>query len=173
MPDISIRPAQEHDCAALADIYNHYIAHTVSTFDEQLLPALEFASRLALAQERALPWFVTEIDGALAGFACANPWKAKSAYRFVVETSVYLAPEQTGRGLGEALYRRLFAELAGGPVRQAVACISLPNPASVALHERLGFRAVGRFERVGFKFERWIDVGYWQLELDDWTGRST
>ncbi len=172
MPETCIRPATDRDCAALAEIYNHYITHTVSTFDEQPLPALEFASRLQLAGERNLPWLVIESSGVLAGFACANPWKAKSAYRFVVETSVYLAPQRQGQGLGRALYRRLLDALGEGPIRQAVACISLPNPASVRLHEQLGFRPVGRFERVGYKFGRWIDVGYWQLDLDDWLGAS-
>ena len=100
------------------------------------------------------------------GYAYAAPWRARAAYRHSVETSIYLAPGAGGRGLGARLYRALFAALPSH-VHAAIGGVSLPNPASVALHERLGFRKVAHFREVGRKFGRWIDVGYWQRLLPD------
>jgi phosphinothricin acetyltransferase len=122
------------------------------------------AGRIADVSAR-LPRLVCEHDGAVAGYAYASPWKTRSAYRFAVETSIYLADGQVGRGMGRRLYGALLDELRGRGLFVAIGGISLPNAASVALHERLGFVKIGHFPAVGWKLGRWIDVGYWQLQL--------
>lgn len=101
----------------------------------------------------------------MAGYAYAAPWHERSAYRYSVETTVYVDPGQLRRGVGSRLYQSLLDELRRRDLRSALAVIALPNAASVALHERLGFARVGHLEAVGYKFERWVDVGFWQLLL--------
>jgi phosphinothricin acetyltransferase len=108
---------------------------------------------------------VWEEDGAIAGYAYATEWKERSAYRFSVESTVYVAPGLAGRGIGTRLYEALLAELQRRKVHCVIGGISLPNDASVALHERLGFVKIGHFKEVGWKFDRWVDVGYWELVL--------
>lgn len=162
----TIRSARAADSEPIAEIYNHYVREAIATFEEQPVTAEEMAHRIADVTAR-LPWIVAEESGVLVGYAYATPWKTRSAYRFTVETTVYLAPDAIGRGLGTALYETLLTTLRREhrQLRSALACIALPHPASVALHERLGFASVGHFTEVGFKFGRWIDVGYWQLVL--------
>ena len=111
------------------------------------------------------PWLVCEEGGSVVGYAYAGPWKARSAYRFAVESTVYLAVGQQGRGLGAALYRRLIDELARCGAHCVIGGVSMPNAASVALHEKLGFRKIGQFCEVGWKLGHWVDVGYWELML--------
>jgi len=106
-----------------------------------------------------------EEDGVVTGYAYASAWKTRSAYRFSVESTVYVAADHCGRGIGTRLYRALIAALREQNVHYVTGGIALPNPASVALHERLGFRKNGHFSEVGFKFGRWVDVGYWELIL--------
>ncbi len=159
---LHIRPADAADCRAICRIYAHHVRHGIATFDESPPIVSDLQKRLDLAQQAGLPWLVGQIDEALIGYACANPWKAKSAYRFSVETSIYLAPQAQSRGHGRSLYAALLQALDQSTVHQAVACISLPNPRSEALHRRLGFMPCGHFRQVGYKFQRWIDVAYWQ-----------
>lgn len=160
-----IRDAQARDAAAIAAIYNHYIVHTVVTFEEETIDATEMSARMADVASAGLPWLVAEIDGRVAGYAYATKWKGRSGYRFTAETTVYLDPEFTGRGLGRALYAQLLPALRTRSIHSVLGGIALPNPASVALHERIGFRKVAQLREVGFKFGRWIDVGYWEMEL--------
>jgi phosphinothricin acetyltransferase len=112
-----------------------------------------------------LPWFVWQDAGVVLGYSYATPWKARAAYRHSVECSIYLAPRATGRGIGPSLYEALIAELRQRDVHCVIGGAALPNPASVALHEKLGFTQVAEFRQVGFKFGRWIDVAYWELML--------
>jgi phosphinothricin acetyltransferase len=162
---ISFRPAQPIDGAVLARIYNHYIRNSVITFEEREISSDDMAARVANVAALSLPWLVVEISGHVAGYAYANLWKERSAYRFAVESSVYLDPSMTGRGVGLALYSELLTVLKTKPVHTVIGGIALPNEASVALHERVGFVKVAHFKEVGFKHERWVDVGYWQLAL--------
>jgi phosphinothricin acetyltransferase len=159
-----IRPVMPQDVATLCAIYNHYIANTIITFEEVAVTEVEFAARVTKVQQAELPWIVAEEAGKLVGYAYASPWKERSAYRFSVEVTVYLAPDCTGRGWGTRLYEALFAELKRGSVRVAIGGVALPNPASVALHEKFGTQ-VAHFRDVGFKFGTWIDVAYWQTDL--------
>lgn len=104
-------------------------------------------------------------DGDVIGYAYASKWKGRCAYRFAVETSVYVDSSARGAGVGTVLYEALFAALGGRGIHAAIGGIALPNEASIALHERFGMKKVAHFEQVGFKFDRWIDVGYWQRLL--------
>lgn len=160
-----IRLAELSDAAAITDIYNPYINDTTITFEEQTLSAAQIAQRLQDIHAAGLPWLVAQDAGQLVGYAYASPWKARSAYRHSVEVSVYLSAQAQGRGWGSRLYETLFGALKEGQVHVAIGGIALPNPASIALHEKFGMKQVAHFEQVGFKFGRWLDVGYWQKVL--------
>ena len=160
-----IRAAQSDDAAAIAGIYNPYIRDTIITFEEEPVTAAEMAGRLDEVFAAGLPWLVAEDAGQVVGYAYAGKWKGRCAYRHSVECSVYLASHHLGRGLGTGLYQALFARLRDMGLHVVIGGIALPNPASVALHEKMGMRQVARFEEVGYKFGRWIDVGYWQMTL--------
>lgn len=165
--DALIRPARESDCSSLARIYNHYITNTVVTFEEEAVDAQALQLRLAETADAKLPWLVVEVNDTIAGYAYASKWKGRCAYRFSVEVTVYLSPDHTGQGLGSDLYTALFAVLRESSYHVVMGGISLPNPASIALHERFGMKKVAHFEEVGYKFGRWIDVGYWQGKLSN------
>ncbi len=160
-----IRPVVDGDEAPLSDIYNHYIRHTVITFEEVELTAAQMRERIDTITQR-LPWLVCERDGQVLGYAYASLWKQRAAYRHSAELTVYVRDGHTGQGLGEALYTALIAALRQqGDCHVLLGCIALPNAASVALHERLGFVQAGHFREVGRKFDQWLDVGYWCLQL--------
>lgn len=176
-----IRLATLDDSLAIADIYNWYIKNTTITFEEQLISAGDMAQRIAVT-DQTRPWFVlvadddedsaVELESAgdgnrrrLLGYACAVRWKDRSAYRFARETSIYLEPTIHGKGFGLGLYQHLIDALRGTDVHTLIAGIALPNEASIALHEKLGFRKAGEFEEVGKKFDNYLNVGYWQLML--------
>lgn len=160
-----LRAATAGDAGALAGIYNHYILETVVTFEEAAIDAAEMQGRIAEVQGQNLPWLVAEEQGVVLGYAYAGKWKGRCAYRYSVESTVYLAPGATGRGLGRQLYDALLAELKARGIHVVIGGIALPNAASVALHEACGFVPTGRFSEVGYKFQRWVDVGYWQKTL--------
>lgn len=167
----TIRAAASSDASAVAAIYNHYVAETVITFEEQPIDIGEMARRIEELQSASLPWLVAEEkpiaeeDGQIVGYAYAAPWKTRSAYRFSVEITVYVAPGNLGRGIGSMLYSQLFAILQTLGVHAVIGGIALPNEASVALHEKFGLEKVAHFREVGFKFNRWMDVGYWERIL--------
>jgi len=159
-----IRPVVLEDAGAIAAIYNRHVTGTIVTFEEDPVSVAQMTARIE-ALSRGLPWLVCEQEGSLAGYAYASAWKTRSAYRFAAETSIYVADSQVGRGVGRHLYGALLDELRRRGLFVALGCISLPNAASVALHERLGFEQVAEFPAVGWKFGSWVDVGYWQLRL--------
>jgi L-amino acid N-acyltransferase YncA len=161
-----IRACAAADAAAICAIYNAYVLDTVITFEEEPVAVAEMARRIEEVSTR-FPWLVAEESGVILGYAYATPWKARSAYRFSVESTVYVASGHMGRGVGTALYRELIGELRKLGVHCAVGGIALPNPASVALHEKLGLKKIGQFVEIGRKLDRWVDVGYWELILAD------
>ncbi|HEX6997328.1 MAG TPA: arsinothricin resistance N-acetyltransferase ArsN1 family B [Gammaproteobacteria bacterium] len=165
MTNVIVRSASAGDAEAIARIYDYYIRNTVVTFEEEPVSAPAMASRIAEVRGQSLPWLVAEAENTVVGYAYATKWKARSAYRYSVETTVYLEPGYEGRGIGTALYSALLPSLRACGVHVVVGGIALPNAASVALHEKLGFEHVGTFRQVGFKHERWVDVAYWQLVL--------
>lgn len=161
-----IRAAESRDAQAIADIYNPYVTESTITFEEIAVYPDEIARRIEATQSHSLPYLVAEEDGAIIGYAYANPWKQqRTAYRFSVEITVYVKQGCGKRGIGSALYTRLFDLLRASGIRSAIGGIALPNDASVALHEKMGLSKVAHFREVGFKHGRWIDVGYWQLTL--------
>lgn len=163
--DHSIRVATAADADHIAEIYNHYIANTVVTFEEEPVAANEMCRRIDEVFGASLPWLVAESAGRVIGYAYATKWKARSAYRFSVETTVYLAYGLGKLGLGSRLYEELFRLLKEQGIHAAIGGIALPNDASVALHEKFGMHKVAHFEQVGFKFGKWVDVGYWERFL--------
>ena len=162
---MELRNASPDDADAIVAIYNHYVDNTVISFEEQTVSAAAMRQRIGDVLDAGLPWLVAEVDGKVAGYAYATKWRVRPAYRFSVESSVYLAVDQARKGLGAALYARLIASLREAGVHLVIGGIALPNVASVALHEKMGYKKVAHFEEVGRKFDRWIDVGYWQLTL--------
>ena len=160
-----IRTATEQDAEAISHIYNHYIANTVITFEEKLVTSDDIANRIKTTLAADLPWLIAEEDNIVLGYAYATPWKSRSAYQFSVETSVYLAPNASRKGWGSQLYQALFIQLQNTKVRTVIGGIALPNPASIALHEKLGMQKSAHFSEVGYKFNQWVDVGYWQKRL--------
>ena len=159
-----LRTGTSFDAAQICAIYNLYVRDTVITFEETPVAVDDMARRIADVTER-WPWLVWEEDGAVVGYAYAAAWKARSAYRQSVETTIYLAPQSAGRGIGSRLYGALIDELRVRGAHCIIGGIALPNPASIALHEKLGFVKIGQFHEVGLKFGRWVDVGYWELLL--------
>ena len=165
--DIQIRPATPVDAAAMAAIYNPYVLDSTISFEEEAVSVEDMVARLAKVEEHGLPWLVVELHGELLGYAYATRWRVRHAYRYAVETSVYFAPEARGQGLGGRLYRSLLQQLRSLGLHLAIAGIALPNAASVALHQSLGFEQAATFHQVGWKAERWLDVGYWELRLNE------
>lgn len=161
-PRLSVRSAVAADGDALARVYNPYVLETTITFEVDPVAASDMAARVAEAESAGLPFLAAESAGEVVGFAFASRWKGRCAYRHTAETTVYVARGQWRRGAGSTLYRRLLASLQEAGYHAAIGGIALPNEGSVALHERLGFAQVAHFREVGFKFGRWVDVGYWQ-----------
>lgn len=160
----TLRDAVASDAAAIAAIYSHYIETTTISMETDPVDAAEMARRIQDVQASGLPWLVLTVDGKLCGYAYASKWRARPGYRHAVESSVYIDPSLRGRGHGLALYKALLARL-DGHFHTVIGGIALPNAASIALHEGLGFRQVACFHEVGQKFGNWVDVGYWQLTL--------
>ena len=165
----TIRAASGSDAGDVAEIYNYYVNETIVTFEEESVSTSEMARRIDEVGSASLPWLVAEVDRRIVGYAYASKWKGRCAYRFSSEVTVYLARAQVGLGLGSGLYAELFPLLRKQGVHVAIGGIALPNLASVALHEKFGMHKVAHFEQVGFKFGRWIDVGYWQRTLEPMT----
>lgn len=165
MAEVHVRAVTAADAAAIADIYNYYVADTVITFEEDSVSAPAMAARIADVQQQGLPWLVAESNTQVVGYCYATRWKVRSAYRHSVETTVYLRRGAEGRGIGKALYAALLPLLRERNVHAVIGGAALPNPASAALHAGLGFRQVATFSQVGFKQGRWVDVAYWELIL--------
>jgi len=165
MTEVTVRSASAADADTLARIYNYYVANTVITFEEEAVSSELMAARVAEVQGLSLPWLVAEVEKRVIGYAYANKWKVRSAYRHSVETTIYLEHGHEGRGVGKTLYAALLPHLRARGIHTAIGGAALPNEASVALHEKLGFDHVATFREVGFKHGRWVDVAYWQLVL--------
>jgi L-amino acid N-acyltransferase YncA len=161
----SVRSAQPADSDHLARIYNYYVQNSVVTFEEVPVSTEDMACRIAEVQGAALPWLVAETDNRIVGYAYASKWKVRSAYRHSVETTIHLEKGREGRGIGSMLYSELLSTLRASGKHVAIGGAALPNEASVALHEKLGFEHVATFRQVGFKHDKWVDVAYWQIVL--------
>ena len=165
---ITVRPATPADSAAMAAIYAPVVTGTAISFEEEP-PSPDELSRRMAARPR-LPWLVAIDGGRVAGYAYASAHRTRPAYRWSADCSVYLDPGYRGRGVGRQLYERLIPMVGGLGYRSLFAGIALPNPASVGLHEALGFQPVGVFRQVGYKLGAWRDVGWWQRFLNEQDG---
>ncbi len=152
------------DGAACAAIYAPFVTGSHVSFEEEPPDADEFARRIDRTS-RSYPWLVAEQDGAVIGFAYASAHRERAAYRWAADAAVYVDERSRRRGVGRALYESLFSLLARQGVQTVCAGVTLPNDASVGLHEAVGFRPVGVYRRIGYKQGAWRDVGWWQLEL--------
>ncbi|PCJ26246.1 MAG: phosphinothricin acetyltransferase [SAR86 cluster bacterium] len=164
METLVIRDVTRNDSEAVASIYNWYIENTYYTFEENAVSALDMAIRIEKITSQD-EWLVAELKGVVVGFAYAAPWKARDAYKYSRETTVYLDRQCFGQGIGRKLYLHLIDELRKSPIHVLIAGIALPNEGSVAVHESVGFKKTGQFHEVGFKFNKYVDVAYWQLNL--------
>ncbi len=166
----TVRAATKKDAAACARIYAHYVLNTAHTFEETPPPPEEFAERINRANSER-PFLCAESEGEVYGYSYADIWRTRCGYRYTAETSVYVDAQKPRRGAGKSLMQELLARLAKTQTRKAVAIISLPNPASVALHEKLGFASCGAFPGIGWKFNAEHDVGFWLYDFEKPAGK--
>lgn len=160
-----LRSARDDDADPIAAIYNYYVENAAVTFEEEPVSIAEMQRRIHTVRSYGLPWLVAEDQSSILGYAYATRWKERSAYRYTVESTVYVSDSALGRGVGTELYCQLLDELKQLDVNVVIGGITLPNPASISLHEKLGMQKVAHFPNIGYKFGQWRDVGYWQLTL--------
>jgi phosphinothricin acetyltransferase len=171
MSELVVRASTADDVGEIARIYGHWVLNSSATFELEAPTREEMARRRAAILELGLPYLTAEENGRIAGYAYASAYRPRRAYRFTVEDSIYVDPQQGGRGCGRALMAALIAECQRGAWRQMIAVIGdSGNAASIGLHERFGFRRVGTLVAVGFKFNRWVDTVLMQRELAERVG---
>ncbi len=167
--NFTLRPVQEDDLPALTDIYNHYVSTSNATFDIDTFTVVQRAAWLSqFNNQRHQCWVASTQDGepsCCVAYACSLPFKVKKAYELSVETSIYVHPDYANQGLGRLLYKKLFTELSKTDLHRCYAGIAQPNPASVNLHEKFGFKKAGHYKEVGWKFEQYWDVVWMEKGL--------
>lgn len=161
-----IRSVQLKDAQELADIYNYYILHSTATFEETPIDAEEMERRIK-STTSDYPWIVYQDQGKVIAYAYANEWKSRSAYKRTVESSVYVKQGEMNKGVGALLYEELIQLLIDLGFHTILGGITIPNPDSIRFHEKFGFEKVGQLKQVGYKFEQWVDVGYWELIIGE------
>ena len=157
-----MRSIRASDAPAICAIYNPYVLETAITFEQTPVTESEMAQRIRDCTV-LYPWLVAEADGKVMAYAYATRWRTRAAYDHTLESTIYVDKAYTGRGIAKPLYLELLRQLKIQNVHAVVGCIALPNDASIAIHERCGFVKVAHFPQVGRKFERWVDVGFWQV----------
>jgi len=163
---VTVRPSSASDVPAITEIYGHHVIEGTGSFEIIPPDIEEIARRRKDVVSRGLPWLVAEVDGAVVGYAYAGPFRAREAYRFTLEDSIYVRPESSGQGVGRMLLEKLIDICREGGYKQMLALIGdSSNIASIRLHERCGFQHTGTMKNVGIKLERWLDVVIMQLEL--------
>lgn len=160
-----IRDATIDDAGAICTIYNYYIENTVISFEEEPLVVEDMQKRMETVFSNKLPWLVYLDKHEITGYAYATRWHSRASYKYSVESSVYLKHDVIGNGIGSSLYAELIDRLQALNYHAVIGGIALPNAASVALHEKFGFEQVAHYRETGFKYGKWIDVGYWELIL--------
>ena len=162
-----VRPATPEDAAAVAEIYNYYIANSHATFELEPIDGSEMLIRMEAGWKIGYPFLVYEDGSEIRGYAYGRQFRPRRAYLHSIEISVYIRNGSEGMAIGTRLYERLLSEIERGDFHAIIGGISLPNDASIRLHEKFGFTRVAHFREVGFKFGRWIDVGYWEKVLGE------
>ena len=160
---MNIRKAAIEDAAQIAEIYNYYIKTSHATFELETIDSNEMKNRIRETFQKNYPFFVCEENEEIVGYAYGRMFRPRRAYLHSIEVSVYIRKGSEGKQIGTRLYEKLLHEILQNDFHAIIAGISLPNDASIRLHEKFGFEKVAHFREVGFKFERWIDVGYWEL----------
>lgn len=160
-----LRPFAWGDIPDLTAIYRHYVETSVVTFDLEPPTELKMAEKFGAIAAAGHPLIVAETEGKVIGYAYASTYRPRPAYRFTCEDSVYLHPQATGRGLGSLLLARLIEDARGLGLKQMLAVITAGTSSSIALHEKFGFRHIGRHEKLGFKFDAWHDIVHMQRAL--------
>ena len=162
--DFKIRNVRFEDLNQLCNIYNHFVVNTTITFDTSIKTYEEFAEEMnEIIKE--YPFLLVEQNDQILGYAFVSKWKSRRAYNYTVESSIYLDPGSHQKGIGSILYNELITEIKKSKIHSVIAGITLPNDISIRLHEKLGFTKIAQFKEVGYKFEKWLDVGYWELIL--------
>lgn len=162
---MKLRPVRREDAIAIADIYAPFVTECAISFETEVPDAAEILRRIGVISTH-YPWYVAvDEQGAVAGYAYASSFRSRPAYRFAVETSVYVARDRHRGGIGDELYHQLLETLTRQGFTQAVAAIALPNEGSIRFHERHGFRHTGTYHQIGWKCDEWHDVGLWQRPL--------
>lgn len=159
-----IRSVTINDSKQLIDIYNYYIENSSATFEEESIDVIEMKKRIEEIIP-TLPWLVYQKKGDIIGYAHASPWKSRCAYRYSFEISIYVKFNSQCKGIGTKLYTELIKRLKILGAHSIIGGITLPNDSSIKLHEKFGFKKVAEFEKIGFKFGKWLNVGYWQLYI--------
>jgi L-amino acid N-acyltransferase YncA len=159
-----VRDVNIKDAKQIVDIYNYYVLNSIVTFDEIPFSEQDFKERIETISSK-YPFIVFEEDNHILGYAYANMFRQKPAYKNTVETTIYLRHDVQGRQIGSKLYIELLKTLKDQNYHAIIGGLTLPNEASVKLHEKLGFKQVAHFKEVGFKFDKWLDVGFWELIL--------
>ncbi|HEU0206301.1 MAG TPA: GNAT family N-acetyltransferase [Pseudolysinimonas sp.] len=162
-----LRQATDRDVPHMLEIYNHYVANSTVTFDEDALTLKEMRRKLHDVERLGFPWLVAvSPTGMILGYAYVTPWKAKAAYRYTVEDSIYLSPAATGKGIGKALMARMLDDAKAAGIKEVIAVIADRGAdASIAMHENFGFTKIGEMGKVGFKFGRWLGTVLMQKSL--------
>jgi phosphinothricin acetyltransferase len=164
--DVTIRASADADVPAIAAIYRHHVLEGTGTFETEPPDEAEIARRRQDLLQRGLPWLVAEVNGTVVGYAYAGPFRAREAYRFTLEDSIYVHPQSMNQGIGGALLRKLIEACRRGGFRQLIALIGdSGNQGSIRVHEVCRFQHTGVMKSVGRKFDRWLDVVIMQLEL--------
>ncbi len=159
-----IREVKLSDAKAIVDIYNYYILNTNITFEEKQLTVDDMEERI-IEKTAKHPWIVYERNGQVIGYAYLSGWHSRSAYRYSNEASIYLDRNEKGHGIGKELFSKLLEISKGYGVHTIVSGITIPNKESISLHEKFGFKKIAEFEEIGFKNNKWLNVGYWQKIL--------
>jgi phosphinothricin acetyltransferase len=165
MSELVIRPYSPADIPAVTRIYGHYVRDTVITFETEAPDEAEMAARFAAIAGKGHPLLIAEREREVIGYAYASTYRPREAYRFTCEDSIYLAPDAVGQGLGGKLLARLLEDSARAGLRQMLAVITAERANSIRLHEKHGFRFIGRYEALGYKFDRWLDIVHLQRAL--------
>lgn len=160
-----IRDISLADAKQIADIYNYYIKETIITFEEEVVSAQDIEQRIKKVTAKGYPFFVYEENGVIVGYAYLSNWRERSAYDITLETSVYLNHNSIGSGIGSVLYKELIVRAKKINIHSLIGVISLPNDESRKLHKKFNFELIGNFKESGKKFDKLIDVEFWQLIL--------
>ena len=165
MSDLVLRPYRPDDIPAVTRIYGHYVRETVVTFETAEPDEAEMASRFAAIAGKGHPLLIGEIDGEVIGYAYASTYRPREAYRFTCEDSIYLTPTAVGHGIGGKMLAKLIEASSKAGRKQMLAVITAERENSIRLHAKHGFRMIGKYEALGYKFDRWLDIVHMQRAL--------